>query len=1024
MKKSNFLLLAAASLLSMQLYAAENGKGMVRPVFSPLAKNTDVYLYNIKADKFLCAGNDWNTRASLSDKPLKLQILEPENGVFEMQNEKGKVFTANDAAAWVDNANEANRYFKITQNDGSNTYRITQSEKNTGTKPVAGSYFAWDNQDAANGLIDPQLSEADFPGGGFDWAFVTPADYNTYMAATDMTSKITTPNFDGNSTGWTGDTPGFNYSTAEFYNKNYSISQTVTGLPTGVYALDVQAFYRAGNNNVNVTNFNNGTEKNAYLYANTSNSFSTTIYNVLEGYQDGANGAAGNFVQPIDRRFIPDNMQAASSYFARHKYHNKLLFSTTDGTVNIGLKKERAIGGDWTLFDNFTLKYLGTGQDAFQLLVEDIAAKAKMPQLPAGVLATKGLIDAYNTAIGALKAANQTDIDAAIKTIVDERIKIDANLATWAALKEAYDKAVNLMADESMNTDELKAYCNATVKPMLDALTATTADVEAACAKLKELNQDVLNSIQPGTDVTDKYLVNANFNTAGKGWTIVQATNTGWNNLNYGGSDANKCFEAYNAKDFDVYQVVENPQVGVYEISVQGFYRYGRGDDAFNAYTNGTAPKDAVKVYVNNSNSVFKSVFDEKVTKGTLYTTEGVDQNNLPYEATDGNWYPNDMINGAIAFDNGMYKATSFGIVSEKGQTLRVGVKGSTTTNNWAIWDNFKIVYKGFDADVIKPNLKTVIDEAEALAGLTMGKAEADALAEALAEANTAYNGTDGKVMFASLNTLLDAVNAAGDSKEVFSLLTVGNTSLNTAIEASRATKATKVQAIALNGNITSFLTDNERSTEQAGKYFTTIAPMITDLKEAATVNVAVSELGYATFSSAEDVDFTDNAVAAYTAKLSADGTTLTLTKTDVLAAGQGAVLYAQGGAQDNVPAAAGRPLEADQASPLKANSTETTLPSEDTDYKYFYLYNGSKGVGFYLANNAGLAAGKAYLKLSKTSAAKTTFISIGDVVNAIATAESGSIDSNSPIFSTTGVRVEKPVRGLYIKNGKKIIVK
>lgn len=75
------------------------------------------------------------------------------------------------------------------------------------------------------------------------------------------------------------------------------------------------------------------------------------------------------------------------------------------------------------------------------------------------------------------------------------------------------------------------------------------------------------NAITAGTDVTEKYLVNADFE-AKNGWTSQHASG---GNVNYGGNSKNHCFEAYNNSNFDVYQEVSDAPVGVYTISVAGF---------------------------------------------------------------------------------------------------------------------------------------------------------------------------------------------------------------------------------------------------------------------------------------------------------------------------------------------------------------------------------------------------------------------------------------------------------------------
>ena len=62
--------------------------------------------------------------------------------------------------------------------------------------------------------------------------------------------------------------------------------------------------------------------------------------------------------------YIPDNMEQAASYFRQGLYKNTLtVLVGEEGTLKIGLKKTKATTNDWTIFDNFTLSYLGKQGD-------------------------------------------------------------------------------------------------------------------------------------------------------------------------------------------------------------------------------------------------------------------------------------------------------------------------------------------------------------------------------------------------------------------------------------------------------------------------------------------------------------------------------------------------------------------------------------------------------------------------------------------------------------------------------------
>lgn len=626
----------------------------------------------------------------------------------------------------------------------------------------------------------------------------------------DKTSLIANPSYDNNNnTGWSGDAPAFQtYTDAEFFKKKFNTYQKITSAPKGVYSLSVQAFYRSGFSPNAYENYKNRTGYDAKLYA--INGTDTLTADVVNPFSEALTEPLGMNESKVEdggvTYYIPNNMETAEAYFNKGLYNNTVFFSTEDGDMTIGMRKENSDtpDGNWVLYDNWGLKYYGNGADAYTLWLKEVKESAPdYSNLSDDVLVTVGLIDAYNTIINGLaSASSKAEVLAAIATIKAETAKIEDNIAAWKAYQEAIAKGNTIANDGQISgddKDELADYLDLEVGDILAALTLTTGEVKAETEKvLAMIEAAIKNGISPGTDVTDKYLVNADFEVTNKGWTVVKASG---GNVNYGGTDTNKCFEAWNNSNFDIYQEVKNAPVGVYEISVQGFYRYGRGATAYEAYTGGTAPNDAVNIYVNNRNAKFKSVFDEKVANGELY--EGTGTYIDPEEAY---WYPNDMKSGSIAFANDLYKATSFGVVANSGDVLRIGVKGNTSQlgDSWAIWDNFKMVFRGTDADVVKPLLADVINDMTIViadideTGKAIGNNAYDNAKAALDAANAAYAGSDGAAMFEALCAILSANEAVENSISLFATLVGKKEELTAAYMTSTAKEAVKSEASAL----------------------------------------------------------------------------------------------------------------------------------------------------------------------------------------------------------------------------------
>lgn len=675
----------------------------------------------------------------------------------------------------------------------------------------------------------------------------------TATAPLDKTALIVNPSYDANAnTGWSGTAPAFqSYTDAEFYNKTYDYYQDITGAPRGVYMVSLSAFYRSGSTSAAYTNYKNNTNYNAKLYAKTgTDSLNASIVNPFVDAQTSSL-ASGETSLAVDGNtyYVPNNMSSAAEYFKAGLYAgNKLFFATEDGALRIGLKKNVEVGNDWTLFDNWKLTYYGNGADAYSMWLEEVKKAAKdYSTLSAGTVVTAGMVDAYNAKIaGMVSATNRQEVIDAIATIETESLAIDSNIVAWNDYQTAIAKGKVIAADSKIvgtDKDLLADYCDLESEDILNAATLTTEEVKAETEKvLTMIDNAVKNGITEGTDVSDKYLVNANFEGT-NGWIKVAASG---GNVAYGGTSTNKCYEAWNNSNFDIYQEVKGAPVGVYELSVQGFYRYGRGDNAWNAYSNGTADNSVVNIYVNNNATHFKSVFDEHVTysgngAGELYQNTG---DLTPYINPDSTyWYPNDMGNSAIAFQNNLYKVSSYGVVARSGDVLRVGVKGATNQlgDSWAIWDNFKMVFQGTNADVVKPLLQQAIDALTTSAASTdvMGASVLTNANAAITDGNAALEQTDGKVMFDALTNVLNNNDSITASVALFKELQTKKDDLSSAIITSTALNATKDEAGILLENIETGLAAKNLENAQATDYISQIGSMISKLAIPADASTA-----------------------------------------------------------------------------------------------------------------------------------------------------------------------------------------
>jgi len=193
-----------------------------------------------------------------------------------------------------------------------------------------------------------------------------------------------------------------------------------------------------------------------------------------------------------------------------------------------------------------------------------------------------------------------------------------------------------------------------------------------------------------------------------------------------------------------------------------------------------------------------------------------------------------------------------------------------------------------------------------------------------------------------------------------------------------------------------------------------------------AAASVSVGSKGFATYCNADyALDFTGKSIEAYTVS-SNGGTSLVLTKKDKVAKGEPVLLYSKTASDSQmIPAIADNEATVDENNKLKAgNGTAITWADNNPVY---ILYTSGATPGFYRANNSTVAAGKAYLDLNGTAEARAVSFSLNfDDVTAISevATEVGDESACAPVYDLQGRRVAQPAKGLYIVNGKKVIIK
>lgn len=568
------------------------------------------------------------------------------------------------------------------------------------------------------------------------------------VAGTDLTYMLANPTFDsGDGDGWTG-TKVVNKDTknCESYEGTFDMYQEFVAPQDGVYEISAQAMHRVANNdNASVAHDNGSEDITAVLYANNMES------KFASPYTYGLDAASGG--DPADWKYttadgtevyIPNSMKgfAAACEANPEAYKTTVTILLKAGeTVRMGVretKRPSSNAADWAIWDNFTMKFLGGGQDAIDqvsapvieqgnaLLVSKMNAEvhAKL-ETAITKLKEEGSIQTINAAADAIAAAN-TSIQAyqTLGTaVVSAQTRYDNNEAVYKTSAEA--KAVFSAAKASAEA----AYNDGTV---------ADADVPAAIQALNEAvtkyviyDNAKLASKDNHVDISN-VLVNNDFATMDQtGWTVKKG------NIGFQAGNNVEAAEFFNC-DFDLKQKIVGLPAGTYYLKSKAYYRDGSNASAF------ADEDETVKKYEVNENAflyfatsdatydateALKPIAACQIAEGNLNeyahlgSTDGLTKYVEGATSDENLWIPNNMITAQAFFKSeqvgSKYETEPLKIVYDGKSEFYIGAyKDVKVTNDWTIIKNFTLEYAGYD-----PNEPvTAIKDIENAAGnTTMG---------------------------------------------------------------------------------------------------------------------------------------------------------------------------------------------------------------------------------------------------------------------------------------------------------------
>lgn len=576
----------------------------------------------------------------------------------------------------------------------------------------------------------------------------------------DITRKIVNPSFDNGKEGWTvkEGNPTFNetYKNCEVYQNTFDIYQDITNIPDGVYELSVLAFQRVAENGVASKAHDNGIEDiTAFIYANDLETPFTSPYtygmkeNSGDDYKYNLNG---------EEVYIPNSMKgmAAATTENPEAYTVTVPMLVEGGTLRIGVREKRrpsnvnSSWGDWAIWDNFRLKYIGSKGDALNVVTTPLIAKAD------GLLGSKMNAE-VRSELETAKTALETEatfegIHALSAAIEAANTSIEAYKTLQAAIENAQTRYDENEAS-STTSDVAKGLYNAaktTAENIYNNGTAADAEIPAAIKALNEgVTKYVINDViadaseAKPADIT-KVIANSDFATmSSTGWDVKDGTMAFQANNNV------EAGEFYNCT-FNLQQTLVGLPAGMYRLTTQAFYRNGNNpsakvddsdqlkydvnENAYLYFSDKEIPTEEgkkVATELPETKQAIKTITAHKIAEDD-WNSVGLSDNGGLKKMDDGMYIPDNMITAQAFFrsDAGSaYDSEPLNFTYNGSSDFRIGliknVKNETTSGDWTIVKNFKLYYLGVDPT----GISEIVTDANAVAtkiynasGMQIGK--------------------------------------------------------------------------------------------------------------------------------------------------------------------------------------------------------------------------------------------------------------------------------------------------------------
>ncbi len=1009
-----------------------------RPATPVTTGTTDLYLFNEKESQYISAGESWGTH-SIIDNTGQPMTATLSNGIYSLATQEfGQYFNE----LYMDNVTSTPRWLFLETEVGSGKYYMTQDGVNYLTSNGAGA----------------ELINVTNPTDASIWTIVSKDERKTAMTSgatidnpVNATFLLADPNFGRNNTAysswtWTfpngenknnsGDNTNF---VVECFQKQFTFQQTLAAgtAPAGVYSLTAQGFYRQ-----------DGTD-NDHLPVFFLNDETVTF--------------------PIRGAAAENSMTAASLSFKAGNYATEPIY------VRIENEDEMKVGAKlvtneklWCIWDNFQLKYYG----------DVTVAAVKM----------KAFVDAYNAAKGeaekftessmfesdwtALQGAistntldlNDPELTESDLTTATSNLNAAITAATAAvAAKTVYGNAValigggtnvdltSLIANPSFETDGLSGWTQTNAETQTNkAFDNVQGNIYAQRWHFNgnvDLNQTIAylpagiyevsaysyfsetgarlyaNSTEVAVTTSKKYSVLVEI--ADKGSITLGAgctsTATSWwcvddfkltylgnvNDLTYTLATGKMGTDKSAAQSTAETTFLGNKTLANYNALLAAIAEAEASVAHYATLKTAIDKAEAVKEANNFVTSDATTTFANEISTATsawtdvTYTDAQATAEIATLGTTVSGWH-------AIGSEGkaGAFMASAWGKDSENWWDAPYINTWSTEGDNDG--SGFSVPFFEYFVDD-KNNLAAKTMTAT-LTGLDNGCYDVEIWARVQRRSDADFNAN---------NSMITMSVNGGDAVSIMS---------NTSNNVGSGTSVMRLGRYTARGMVTDGTLTLTIDVKLGSNVHWLTWRDITYTKIAGeNESVTVSDAGFATYVSPAALDFTSTDIKAYKVKVETQGVA-TLTQVEQVPANTPVLLYKKGGATENIPVIASASAVSDND--LVAGTGEAVPTTDGAGNTNMILNVVDKQIGFYFANDKIVATNRAYLHIASSLApdaegpGSRMVMVFADETTGVNDVRSKMSEVRGTYYNLNGQRVEKPAKGLYIVNGKKVIIK